>query len=475
MKRAYRVVERKDSQALTEFLAGEGSALLPFVDLIRQAELGVDELIVSAGRSAIEAVLTLSARQVAGAKHPGKRLAPGGSGRESSRAANHLAEGVDDGEQVRDRGSEAEGVACGVEGAIGWHGRQRGYVQLAERKLRVSKPRLRRKGRKGGCEVMIPAYEAMQSSDGVGGRLLEILMRGVSTRNYSAVLPEMAETVGVAKSSVSREFAEASEKALKELAERRFENQDILIMYLDGLILGGHHVVAALGVDPQGVKHVLGLAAGASENATVVKGLLEDVAARGVKPGRRRLFVIDGSKALRSAVDAVFGTDNPVQRCRNHKIRNVLGYLPDHLRDQVSAAMKAGFRLEPDKGMAQLEKQAQWLDTQCPDAAGSLREGLAEMFTVTRLGLPATLRRCLCTTNVIESPQGTVRQKIGRVRRWRDGAMALRWVASAFLASEKSFRRLMGCQQLWMLQAYLDESKGMDANEQQLDQQHKVG
>jgi transposase-like protein len=474
MKRAYQVVERKDSQALTEFLAGEGSALLPFVDLIRQAELGVDELIVSAGRSAIEAVLTLSARQVAGAKHPGKRLAPGESGRESSRrAADHLAEGEDRGEQVRGDGSQCEAGVRGVDEAIGWHGRQRGVVQLAERKLRVSKPRLRRKGKKGGCEVMIPAYEAMQGSSGVGDRLLEILMRGVSMRNYSAVLPEMAETVGIAKSSVSREFMEASEKALKELAERRFENQDILIMYLDGLILGGHHVVVALGVDPQGVKHVLGLAAGASENAIVVKGLLEDVAARGVKPGRRRLFVIDGSKALRSAIDAVYGTDNPVQRCRNHKIRNVLGYLPDHLRDQVSAAMKAGFRLE--KGMAQLEKQAQWLDTQCPDAAGSLREGLAEMFTVTRLGLPATLRRCLCTTNVIESPQGTVRQKIGRVRRWRDGAMALRWVASAFLASEKSFRRLMGCQQLWMLQAYLDEPKSADANEQQVDQQHKVG
>jgi len=281
----------------------------------------------------------------------------------------------------------------------------------------------------------------------------------------------MAETVGIAKSSVSREFQEASEKALKELAERRFEDKDILIIYLDGLILGGHHVVAALGVDPEGVKHVLGLAAGASENATVVKGLLEDLVARGVKPGRRRLFVIDGSKALRSAIDAVYGTDNPVQRCRNHKVRNVLGYLPEPLRDQVGAAMKAGFRLEPDQGMAQLEKQAQWLDTQCPDAAGSLREGLAEMFTVNRLGLPATLRRCLCTTNVIESPQGTVRQKIGRVRRWRDGAMALRWVASAFLASEKSFRRLMGWQQLWMLQAYLDESK----SEENLDQQQKVG
>ena len=164
MKRAYQVVERKDSQALTEFLAGEGSALLPFVDLIQQAELGVDELIVSAGRSAIEAVSTLSAGQIAGAKHPGKRLAPGGSGRESSpRAADHLAEGVDRGEQVRGQGGESEPGGCGVDEAIGWHGRQRGVVQLAERKLGVMKPRLRRKDEKGAWEVTIPAYEAISA------------------------------------------------------------------------------------------------------------------------------------------------------------------------------------------------------------------------------------------------------------------------------------------------------------------------
>jgi len=430
MKQAYQVIERKDSQALAEFLSKDGQLLLPMLELIEQAELAIDELIDVAGRATIEAVLTLSAQEVAGSKHPGKET-----------------------------------------GAIRWHGRQKGVVQLAERKVRVHKPRLRRKEGGAGAEVEVPVYEAMQTQSRLGQRLVEILMRGVSTRNYQHVLPEMAESVGMSKSAVSRGFQEASEQALKELCERRFEDKDILIVYLDGLIFGGHHVVAAVGVDAQGGKHVLGLAAGASENATVVKGLLEDLVARGVKPGRRRLFVIDGSKALRSALDAVYGTDNPVQRCRNHKVRNVRGYLPEHLQDQVGAAMKAAYRLEADAGMSQLEKQAQWLEREYPDAAASLREGLAETFTVNRLGLPASLRRCLCTTNVIESPQGTVRGKIGRVRRWRDGAMVLRWAASAFLASEKSFRRLMGCQQLWMLQARLDESQ----TEETMDGRQKVG
>lgn len=430
MRQGYQVADRRDSRTLAEFLSQDGQLLLPLLELIEKAELAVDELIDVAGRSTIEAVLTLSAQQVAGSKHPGQE-----------------------------------------NGEIRWHGRQSGVVPLSDRKLRVNKPRLRRKGKGNGQEVEIPVYEALQSNSRLGSRLLEIVMRGVSTRNYREVLPAMAESVGMSKSAVSREFQEASEQSLKKVCERRFEDQDILVVYLDGLIFGGHHVLVALGVDSQGNKHVLGLAEGGSENAVVAKGLLEDLVERGVKPGRRRLFVIDGSKALRSAIDAVYGKENPVQRCRNHKVRNVLGYLPEHLRDQVGAAMKAAYRLEADPGMAQLEKQAQWLDTQHPDAAASLREGLAETFTVNRLGLPASLRRCLCTTNVIESPNGTVRQKIGRVRRWRDGAMVLRWAASAFLSSEKSFRRLMGCQQLWMLEAVLNDSQA----DETMDRRRKVG
>ncbi len=463
MKRAYQVIERTDSQGLADFLASEASGLLPIVELIQRTEMAVDELIDAAGRSAIEAVLTLSAQQIAGPKHPGKRT--------SSAYAAGISPppGADQAADAAGR-EEQSSLGNAAEDVIGWHGRQRGVVRLAERKLRITKPRLRRKG-KGGGEVEVPAYAAMQNHPGVGDRLLGILMRGVSTRNYKEVLPEMAQTVGVSKSSISREFQEASEEALKQLGERRFEDKDMVVIWIDGLIIGGHHVIVALSVDVQGVKHVLGLADGAGENAVVVKGLLEDLVRRGVRPGRRRLFVIDGSKALRSAIEAVYGEDNPVQRCRNHKVRNVLGYLPEHLRDQVGAAMKAGFRLDADAGMAQLEKQAQWLEKEYPDAAASLREGLAEMFTVNRLGLPGSLRRCLCTTNVIESPNGTVRQKIGRIRRWRDGNMVLRWAASAFLASEKSFRRVMGCQQLWMLQAYLNEPKG----DENLNQQQKVG
>ena len=430
MKKDYQITSRSDRRALAEFLSQEGQLLLPMLELIEQAELAVDELIDVAGRATIEAVLTLSAQQLAGPKHPGQAT-----------------------------------------GKIRWHGCQDGLVGLAERKLRVRKPRLRRKGRGTGGELEIPAYQAMQTNSRLGQRILEILMHGVSTRNYRKVLPEMAETVGVSKSTVSREFVDASEKTLKELAERRFDKKDILIVYLDGLVFGEQHVIAAIGVDSKGYKHVLGLRDGASENATVCQALLADLVERGVKPGRRRLFVIDGSKALRAAIDAVYGKDNPVQRCRNHKRKNVLDHVSDPLKDTVKATMNAAYRLDADQGMARLEKLAKMLEKEHPSAAASLREGLAETFTVNRLGLPATLRRCLCTTNVIESPHSGVRQRTGRVSRWRDGAMVLRWAATAFLATEKSFRRIMGYKQLWMLEAHLNDPPETE----KIAQRRKVG
>jgi putative transposase len=412
----YPITDKTDSRKLTEFLCQEGQFLLPIVELITGAEMAVDELIEVTGRAAIEAVLTLSAQEVAGPKHPGKAA-----------------------------------------GEVTWYGRQQTTIPLAERKLRVEKPRLRRKGSGSDKEVAIPAYEAMLANSRLGRRMLEILLHGVSTRNYRKVLPQMAETAAVSKSTVSREFVEASEQTLKELCERRFEGKDILIVYLDGIQFGQTHVIVALGVDAQGYKHVLGLREGATENATVVKDLLTDLVARGLDPKRRRLFVIDGSQALRAAIDEVFGDKNPIQRCRNHKIRNVLDYLPKDRHENVRCAMKAAFQLSPEQGIAKLKKLSEWLAQEYPSAAESLLEGLTEMFTINRLDLPSQLRRCLASTNIIESPNAGIREKTARVTRWRDGQMVLRWTASALLTLEKRMRRIMGHQQLWILEAKLQD------------------
>jgi transposase-like protein len=193
-----------------------------------------------------------------------------------------------------------------------------------------------------------------------------------------------------------------------------------------------------------------------SRSVRVAKGLLESLVARGLDPQRRYLLVLDGSKALRAAIHAVFGAANPVQRCRHHKIENVMSYLPKHLKEQTTAALRAAFRLPATEGMARLEKQAQWLEREHPDAAASWREGLEEMFTINRLGLPPALCRCLRSTNLIESPHRGVRRRTRRVCRWRDGRMVLRWAAAAFLMTEKSFRKIQGYRDLWMLKAVLN-------------------
>ena len=428
MNGLYQVAGKTDTQKIAEFLSQEGQLLLPFLDLICNAEQAVDEVIKVTGKAAVEAILLLSAQQVAGPKQPGK---------------------------AKD---------------INWHGWQPGVVSLAERKLRIEKPRLRRKGKGAGTEVPIPAYEAMATNGRITSRILEILMKGVSTRNYKEILPEMAETVGVSKSQISREFVAASEEQIKALCERRFDDVDILAIYLDGIQFNDCHVIVALGVDSGGCKHVLGIREGASENKQVVMDLLTDMVERGVGPDRLRLFVIDGSKALRQAIDAVYGSKNPVQRCRNHKIRNVMDYLPEDQKDQVKSAMTAAFLLDADKGTARLKQLAKWLEQEYPSAAASLLEGLDEMFTINRLGLPSSLRRCLATTNVIESPNGGIRSRTGRVKNWRDHAMVVRWVAASLLDMEKRFRRIMGYQQLWMLDAKL---KAL-AEEERLDIQSRA-
>ena len=158
----------------------------------------------------------------------------------------------------------------------------------------------------------------MQAEGPLRDRLGEILLSGVSARKNERVVPEMAASCGISKSSVSRQFKAASAAKLQALCDRRFEALDLLVIYIDGVRSGPHHVIGAIGVDAEGRKHVLGLREGATENAVVVKDLLTDLVTRGVDPARRRLFVVDGSKALRAGIDAVFGPQHPVQRCRNH-------------------------------------------------------------------------------------------------------------------------------------------------------------
>ena len=420
------VVTPSQQGALRGYFAQQGQVLLPMLELIEDARASVDELMADAARGFVEQLLMLSAQERAGVKHPGR-----------------------------------------AQGEIRWHGTQRGRIVLAERQLEVMRPRLRTKGR-ASREVAVPVYARLQAQPRLAERVRDILVSGVSTRKYAKVLPEMAGTVGIAKSSVSRKFIQASTRALTALMSRRLEDSDILALYLDGIVVAGHHILAAVGVDGQGRKHLLGLAQGASENARVVKDLLTDLIERGLKPDVPRLFVIDGSRALRAGIEAVFGEQAPVQRCRAHKVRNVTERLPKEIAAQVKAVMHAAYKLPEKEGMGKLRQQAKWLASDYPDAAASLLEGLEETFTVNRLRLTPALMRCLATTNIIENPNGAVRRVSRRVSRYRDAQMALRWTAAGFLEAEKSFRRIQGHRDLWVL------ATALGRNPTQIDSNEKV-
>ena len=411
-KTAFKVVHRNDRSQIKRVLAGSGQALLPMLELLEGAQASIDELMHDTAVGLVEQLLVLSAQELAGAKQRGR-----------------------------------------AGGTVLWHGAQRGVVALAERQLQVQRPRLRDKG---GREVHVPAYARLRDDANIGARVRDILVAGVSTRRYAQVLPQAAGTVGVSKSTVSRRFIEASAAQLAELNERSLKELALLVIYIDGIVVDAHHIIAAVGVDEAGDKHMLGLALGASENAQVVKDLLGRLIERGLDARLSYLFVIDGGKALRSAIDEIFGQRAKVQRCRTHKLRNVLERLPKTEAAQTKAVMMAAYKLDPKQGMAKMNKQAEWLQREHADAAASLREGLHETFTINALGLPPTLMRCLCTTNIIENPNGIVRRTSRRVTRYRDADMALRWTAAGFIEAQKSFRKIQGVKDLWILKAALD-------------------
>lgn len=415
-----RLVAKQDRTGLAACFAGQEHALLPLLTLVQDAKASIDELMSDAARGFVEQLLVISAAEVAGRKHPGRHA-----------------------------------------GDVRWHGTQHGRITLAERSLGLKRPRLRT----ARGEVSIPAYERLRDDARLGSRMRDILVTGVSTRKYARVLPAMAGTVGIKKSSVSRHFIQASEQALEELMQRRLDGIELLAIYLDGIVVARHHILAAVGVDSLGRKHLLGLSQGASENVQVVKDLLAGMIQRGLDPEANYLFVIDGAKALRSAIEQVFGARAPVQRCRTHKLRNVLDRIPDKtVKAQTRAVMHAAYQLAEKEGMARMKQQAQWLKTEYPDAAASLLEGLDETFTVNRLQLTPALRRCLGTTNIIENPNGAVRRVTNRVTRYRDAAMALRWTATGFLEAEKSFRKIQGVKDLWVLATALGRNeKHIDA------------
>ncbi len=332
------------------------------------------------------------------------------------------------------------------------HGQDDGAVTLGGRRVEVRRPRMRTSD--GEHEVPLRTYEHFADRDPLTRLVAEQVLAGVSARRFERTrepvgLEVEAEARSASKSSVSRAFELRTRGALEELMSRRLDDVRLAALMVDGVELAGRTHVVALGITTEGVKVPLGLWEGSTENAAVATALLSDLVDRGLDVSQGVLVVIDGAKALRKAIRDVLGEATPVQRCQRHKERNVCDHLAERDRAAIRRRLRSAWTAE-DYGTAKarLEGIAADLGRSDPSAAASLREGLEETLTVTRLGITGALLRTLSSTNPCESMIEIVRHTQRNVKRWRPGDMRLRWTAAGMLEAERQFRRIVGYRDL---------------------------
>jgi putative transposase len=325
-------------------------------------------------------------------------------------------------------------------------------VVMGGQRLPIRRPRIHEVvgGRRGG-EVPLATFGEFARGDLLTATVLERMLGGVATRSFERVADPIGETQrraarATSRSAVSRRFVSGTKAALDALLARDLSGLEPVVLMIDGTDFGGAACVVALVVSADGTKVPVGLRVGDTENKTVVTALLADLVARGLDTTGGLLVVIDGAKALAAAVKAVFGDTAVVQRCVIHKRRNVADHLPKRDRESVDARLRGAFAdPDPAAGLRKAQALAAELARTRPDAAGSLREGLTDMFTVRRLGIDGTLARTLTCTNMIESMISIARTTTRNVKRWRDeGDMRRRWCAAGLLEAERKFRRLRG-------------------------------
>ena len=328
------------------------------------------------------------------------------------------------------------------------HGHENGEVTLGGRRVQVRRPRARTAD--GESEVPLKTYEHFADRDQLEGVVLERMLAGVSTRRYrraqEPVGPEVeTDARSTSKSAVSRTFVHRTRQLLWNLMNRPLADLRLAVIMLDGIELHGRTNIVALGITTEGEKLALGVWDGSTENAAVASALLADLVDRGLDVEQGMLFVIDGSKALRKAIRQVFGNDVPVQRCVQHKLRNVVEHLPERDREPVKLRLRRAWKeTDHDRALEQLNTLAVELDHAHPGAAASLREGMEETLTVTRLGITGKLKLTLQSTNPCESMISTVRVVHRNVKNWSSGDMCLRWTAAGMLEAESRFRKVQG-------------------------------
>jgi putative transposase len=346
-------------------------------------------------------------------------------------------------------------------------GATRSSVVLGGQRIAITKPRASSLTR---GELELPTFAWAADTDPLDMATMASIAAGVSTRPYGATLdplPEFEQPLSVSKSSVSRRWVAPSQAQLHEWLSGSLKELDLPVVKIDGIYFRERVILVALGIDHQGNKHVLGLREGSTESTRIVRSLLSDLVERGLDADRARLWVIDGGKALRRAIVECFGTLALIQRCQENKRRNVIEHLPQELHASVGRAMRDAWNgSNAETAKKQLQRLAASRQAKHPGAAVSMREGFEETLTVQALGITDALYRTLRTTNPIENPNGSIAHFTRNVKRWKDGAMTLRWMAGALSDAKGRFRKLRGHREMKFLMAALEARQtAVQANE----------
>jgi len=411
MKKPYQIEAQRAVRQLEEMAADGNPAVqmvLPMAEMVGWLRQGVGALIRQAGLRVMELLMEEEVRE-----RVGERSQP-----QPDRTANR------------------------------W-GKERGFCVVMGQKVPIDRPRVRTTEDQ---EVRLGSYEMFHRGEPLTETVWEKLMLGLSTRKYGRAVREFAEAYGLEKSAISEHFIEASRAKLKDMMERRLDKMRLCALLIDATPFAGQQMVAALGISQDGRKTILGIRQGATENATVVGELLGDLVERGLDFSQPRLYVLDGGKALHAAVRKMAGKCGLIQRCQEHKIRNVRGHLTEQYQSVTECKMRNAYSMcEYADAKRALDSLLRELMDLNPSAARSLEEGLEETLTVHRLRVPEKLRGTLRSTNPIESAFDTVDKVCRNVRRWQGGDQYLRWVSSGLLWAESRWNRIHGYRELPIL------------------------
>jgi transposase-like protein len=413
MKKRYQIEKQRAVQQFRRIATEQNpdiQMILPLAEIVGMLQRGVGNLLRETGLALMQTVMEEEVRHLAGERHQQHE------GRRAHR----------------------------------W-GKEDGFCVVDGQKVPIQKTRLRTPDKH---EQRLGSYELFQRSGPMQAGVWDKMMRGLSTRNYGAVVKDFHNAYGVEKSAVSENFIEASREKVKQLMERPLDQLRLCAVLIDGTPFKDRQMIAALGIGCDGTKTVLGIREGATENTAVVSALLSELVERGLDFSTPRLYVLDGGKALAAAVRKHAGEAAFIQRCQVHKKRNVVDHLPDEHKADVRRKMQNAYAMadyaDAKRALDQLHRELMDLN---PSAARSLEEGMEDTLTVHKLRVPDQLRRTLCCTNVIESAFSIVETVCRNVKRWRDGDHIERWVGSGLLVAERQFRKVIGHRQIPLLLA----------------------